>query len=450
MHDPTLIPFFQIVLVLAQVGLLIGIIHLSTAGGRLVLQRFFNPGCWYTLFYLLWFLIPQIVSITNDNFVLELPGATAKIVLRSQLYLLAFNSAVALGLLLVRLMFDYRAGTLPSKLSFRDLRGREKVLLFTFYMAGCAATAYLGTQLLNSEGMRSELVKTPMGLLATSLAFFGVFAMAVLVGHGLYERKYVMAILSISVLGGAIFFTGARGRLLWPVSLAVAYVLCRSNRIKFGHLIALGTLGFMVLLVFDPVLTAVRGGLRHFDMREVREKVMISNLFMTKRNFDGFANFTLIVTNDSLRPDPRILLHGARTPFMEHYFPGILEGGVGFGTTFPGMLWLSGRFYALLLGGLAYGGMLGLLGFLMRRIRHEPMFWSYMFAMTWLAAVGGNFQESLDKMIAIAMPGFIWLALIPPRKSDWQGTQSGAPPASQHEGHSVSHADDRPIPTGPG
>ena len=28
--------------------------------------------------------------------------------------------------------------------------------------------------------------------------------------------------------------------------------------------------------------------------------------------------------------------------------------------------------------------------------------------MTWLAAIGGNFQESLDKMLIIAAPGFIW------------------------------------------
>ncbi len=408
--------FNQVLLVIGQIFLLVAIIYLSAAGGRTIFQRFFNPGCWYSLFYTLWFLIPQLVSMSNDNFVLDYPGATQKLVTISQLHLLGFNVAILMGILVMRLLFDLRGAATGSNMEFSDLRPRENVLMFFFYSAGCLATLYLGTQLLNSDGMRSELVKSPVGMVATMVSFFGVFAMAVLVGHGWFERRYLMAGIAILALGGAIFFTGARGRLLWPMSLAVAYILCRSNRFKFGHIITLGFLGIGVLLVFDPVLTAVRGGMRHFDLREVQDKVMFSNLFMTKRNFDGFANFTVILSKDSLAPDPMLLLTGARSTFMNHYFPGMLEKGVGFGTTIPGMLWLSGGMIGLLGGAFAYGAGLGLLGFWLRRIRSEPMFWSYMFAMTWIGAVGGNFQESLDKMVAIALPGFVWIALLPRRR----------------------------------
>ncbi len=404
---------YQILAIFAQALLLLGIVNMSNAGGRTVFQRLFNPGCWYSFFYILWFLIPQIVSIANDNFVIDYPGVTGQVVLESQLYLVLFNLMLASGLLLVRLTFDFRAGDLPTFLHFDTLRRSETALIIVFYLIGCVATLYLGRQLLNSDGFRSELVKTPSGMIATVLSFFGIFAMAVLVGHSLYNRRFLVTLLAVGLLGGFIFFTGARGRLMWPVVLAVAYVSCRQNRINFKPLIGLAILGFAVLLVFDPVLNSLRGGLRRFDMGEVREKISVGNLFMNKRNFDGFANFTLIVTRDTAPADPNVFFRGGRKTFMEHYYPDIFKRGVGFGTTVPGMLWLGGKTSGLVFGGMAYGGMLGFLGFLSRRIRRESMFWSYLFAMTWLAAVGGNFQESLDKMLAVALPGFVWRFALP-------------------------------------
>jgi len=375
------------------------------------------------MFYSLWFLIPQLVSMSNRNFILDYPGATQQLVQRSQWHLVGFISAILLGVLVVRLLFDNSARTGGINLTFEKLRAADYQLLAIFYIFGVGATIYLGNQLMNSEGMRSELVKTPVGMLATILSFFGVFSMAVFIGHGLFERRYLMVFFAVVVLGGAIFFTGARGRLLWPLSLAVAYFLCRTNQMKIGHILALGMLGILVLLVFDPLLAALRS--TRFSWQEVQDKVLISNLFMTKRNFDGFANFTVIVSQDSLAADPNILLRGGRSAFMNHYFPGFLEKGVGFGTTIPGMLWLAGNLKGLIGGAFVYGAILGLLSFWMRWLKTEPMFWSYMFAMTWIAACGGNFQESLDKMIAVVLPGFVWIAILPFRHLRQEGSVVG-------------------------
>ncbi|MEM1227484.1 MAG: hypothetical protein AAGJ40_17430 [Planctomycetota bacterium] len=405
--------FLQILAILVQPVLLWGIARISAAGGRHVIQRYLNPGCWLAFFYTLWFLIPQLVSITNDHFVLGFPAATQDNVLWSQWRLVFFLGTILIGLLAGRALLGSWSVLAMQNIRFRTLRRSEHQMLWLFYGAGFVAMVYLATQLAGSDGFRSELVKTPAGMVATAVGFFGLYAMAVLNGHALFHRNHVLAIVVVLLLGTAIFFTAARGRLLWPIVLGVAYVACRRNRINWAALFAVGTLGVLVLLVFDPVFSSLRGGLRHFDGKELADKINPSNIFMKKRNFDGFANFTLISSSDSLKKQSGIIINGARKPFMEHYFPEVFASGVGYGTTLPGMFWLAAGFRGLLLGGAAYGVLLAVLTTIFHRIRNEPMFWSYAFAMTWLAAVGGNFQESLDKMVAMALPGFVWLALIP-------------------------------------
>lgn len=405
--------FLQLLAIVAQIVLLGTIIRIATAGKHSVLHRYLNPGCWFAFFYTLWFIIPQFVSITNDNFVLGFPIATQEDVLHSQWRLTTFVGTVLLGMLAIRISLGSWFAPEHQEVEHRDLRRNEQRLIWFFYVAGFIGTVYLATQLSGSEGFRSQLVKTPSGLAATTVSFFGIYAMAVLIGHTLYQRNYGLLITIVLALGTAIFFTAARGRLLWPIVLGTAYVACRRDKINWTAVFSVGFLGILVLLVFDPVFSSLRGGVRHFDGRELAERIDPSNIFMNKRNFDGFANFTLICSADSMKKKPNILVDGARDAFMGHYFPEVYEKGVGYGTTVPGMLWLAKGYKGLLLGGAAYGVMLSVLAAIFHRIRREPMFWSYCFAMTWLAAVGGNFHESLDKMVAIALPGFVWLMFYP-------------------------------------
>lgn len=407
---------WQVVAVIAQIVLLGTIIMTSNAGGRTVVRRMLNPGCWLTFFYTLWFLIPQCVSITNANFILGINKPTAAMVLTTQGHLVAFLSVVCLGLLLIRWTIDFPAARLPPTLEFVPLRSREKWLLGIFYLVGFVATLYLGNELMSIDGSRAQLVKTPVGLAATTASFYGLFAMAVGTGHTLFHRRFLAAAAVIAVMGWAIFYTGARGRLLWPIVLGVAYVFCRTDRVRMRPLVGLGVLGFLVLLVFDPVLNSMRNNDGNLDMDQVQKKTQLSNLFMKKRNFDGFANFAVITNDDAPPRDSGVYLEGGRRLFMTNYFPEVWAKKVGFGTTLPGMLYLGGGSRGLLWGGFLYGIFLGVLGFIFRRIRSEPLFWAYAFAMTWLAAVGGNFQESLDKMATVASPGIVWLLLCPPRR----------------------------------
>ncbi|KAA5539291.1 hypothetical protein FYK55_24575 [Roseiconus nitratireducens] len=403
----------QLLLLAVQVLILGSIVALGAHGAKSVLVRFFNPGCWFVLFYLLWFLLPQCASMAHGNALVEYIEISDQSWVLTQLYLAGFCLAIFLGMLAVRVLLQV-SNRNTNVFPFRESLSRfEYQILILFYVAGAAATLYLGRKLMQSDGFRSELVKSTSGQLLTILMYYGTFAMAVLLGRGLFERRMLQVLLAGGILGSAIFFTGARGRLLWPIAIALVYTFCRSNRVRWFRIATFAAVGLFALLVFDPIFMSLREGLRHWSWAAVWERVDVADLYIEKRNFDGFSNFAVISTYDSIAYEPKLLLTGARDTFMHHYFPGILERGVGFGTTFPGMFWLSGGLYGLLLGGLGYGVLLGLLDFGLRRIRREPLFWSYCFAMTWLCAVGGNFQESLDKMIAVASPGFVWLVLAP-------------------------------------
>ena len=408
--------FYQVCLLLVQLILIAGIIHLSALGGRTLLHRVFCPGCWFAFFYVLWFFIPQFVTLFNDNFVLGYPEATGETVVQAQLYLAAFTLSVWAGILVFRGLVDPGSRFAQANVPIRYLDGWDKTLLGLFYFAGLLATIYLGVTLMGSEGFRSELVKTPTGLAATAIAFFGTYSLAVIFGHATYDRRFIVAALAMAGLGSALFFTGARGRLLWPIALAIAYNWCRSGRVRLRYVVGFALAGVLVLMLFDPLLNAMRDESERVDTEELAARMSISRLYMEKRNFDGFANFTLISGRDIVEYQPRIFLTGGRQTFMETYFPGTLEMGVGFGTTVPGMCWLAGGIWGLLGGGLAYGGILGALGLWSKRIRQEPLMWSYLFAMTWMSAIGGNFQESLDKAVAMALPGFVWILLAPRRR----------------------------------
>ena len=79
------------------------------------------------------------------------------------------------------------------------------------FAIGVAAMFILGREHLNSEGMRSALVKTPRGKLLTTFMFFGNFAFAFLFSRMIVKRKFVVAACIVLVFATGVFFTGARG-----------------------------------------------------------------------------------------------------------------------------------------------------------------------------------------------------------------------------------------------
>ena len=90
-----------------------------------------------------------------------------------------------------------------------------------------------------------------------------------------------------------------------------------------------------------------------------------------------------------------------------------------FGSTIPGMLWIAGGMPIMIAGGIVFGISLGLINVGLRQLSDERLLWAYLFAMTWFCAIGGNFQESADKLVAAASPPLIWWFLSKLRRLDF-------------------------------
>ena len=280
------------------------------------------------------------------------------------------------------------------------MKGVDQLLLLTFFICGLLATMYLAWKNIGSESMRSALVKSTNGKILTSISFFGNFAFAVFLARSLVRRRILMAVAVVAIFVPAVFLTGSRGRFLWPCALALVYLFSYRNAFDLRKIVIAATIALSVLVFSDTILLVLK------DDREL-SFAGFRNLFI-KRNFDGFANFTLISTFDQIPRRPLVALVGARQEFMYHYFPSAYQKGVGFGATWPGMSWIAGGWIGLLIGGVVYGYILGAVNALFRKIEDERLFWAYLFAMTWLCAAAGNIHESLDKMAVAAAPGVVW------------------------------------------
>ena len=389
---------------------------LATSRARELLTTYFNPVNWLAGFYTLWFLLPQIVSLFPKHHLLGFEQLTAgerlEITVSAQLRIIAFLLIVVQGYIATLPFLEHArgAGRRPAARTWLDLDWLGGSYVITCFVVGIIAISLLGKELVASEGMRSQLVKTPTGKILTIAGFYGNFAFAFLFSRLVVGRRYVAAIAVLTIFATAVFLTGARGRLMWAMVIATIFITLYKDAIAVRRFAMLGVILFAFLLLADAGLKAVRTG----DVHELFSSFDANGPFMQlflKRNFDGFANFAFISHYDAVRHQPAILIEGGRDAFMNFYYPEVYASGVGFGVTYPGMFWLAGGFPAMLAMGFVFGGVIGLISLLLHQIEDERMIWAYLFAMTWFCAIGGNFQESFDKMCTAASPPLLWLAL---------------------------------------
>jgi hypothetical protein len=377
-----------------------------------VLYRYFNPLSFFCLFYFLFFLIEQVFYLCNG---FEILGSEAfrgkdlhEIYTRTQVALVAFLCGVAVGSFPFCLpLWRTKPVDTEELLGASETRvGRGGVWLF--FAIGIAATIYLGRTLAASDdAMRSQLVKTTGGKLATALAFFGNFAAAVLVYMQARDRRYLRALAITAVFGAAVLYTGARGRFLWPVSFAVIMVFSARNMFPAKKVLAFCLAALAILAVMDPLKKALTDRDATFTGADVQTTF---ETFLDKRNFDGFANFALIYGRADITPDLKYA-RGIRDVFMTTYFYEVYESGVAYGSTFPGYFYLVGGLPALLALSVVFGALLGALNLALRRLRNRWLVTSYLFGIVWLAAVGGDFVESLGKLAVAVAPGPILLVV---------------------------------------
>jgi len=376
--------------------------------------RLINPASWVVGFYSLWFIFPQIIALFTDLHVLGFENNYESIrrdaILDTQRYciifLLGLNAALFAPVKIRRLAkpaYDQQRRGELVKVFYHS-----RILFYVLFGIGLLGAAYIAAQnIATIDGFRSQIVKTTPGKVATAMQLMGAFAFSVIFVCYYLEKKYLKVVLIVAVFGSVFMFTGARGRMLWPMMIAAMYILAiEGGEVKLKHAIY-AVLGMLLLLSLDPLVRYLK-----FGSASIENLQTFLSPLIYKRNFDGFANFAFLIYRDEIDPSLTYLFTGVRNVFMETYFSRIYEMGVGWGVTIPGMLFLSSyNIFMFFLLSVFYGFTIALLNMWLRSNTSTLLIWSYLFAMPWYCALGGNLIESLDKLIVAASGPIIILVI---------------------------------------
>jgi hypothetical protein len=309
----------NILLIFAQIMLLYATWRCSCYRARGVVYRYANPFCFFIIFYALFFLIEQIIFLFTG----ELIGGDVLAVAqdhgsftRTQIALAGFVAAIFLGSSISTLMLPAE-DPLRARRIFQAKKSRlEQFAAWIFFIIGLLATVYLGVKFSQLIGYRSALVKSTDGKIATAVSFFGNFAFCYLSYSLVERRKYVIAILAAALFGIAILYTGSRGRLMWPLVIAVICFYSSKGKLPVLRIALFGLFGLLLLSIMDPLRKALMSG-GSFYISQIGTSILDTFL---RRNFDGFSNFNIILNSGLFKPSPGYLFTGIRTIFMDTFF----------------------------------------------------------------------------------------------------------------------------------
>ena len=394
-----------------QLLLLAALCWTQSRNTSLVMYKYFTPAGFVTFWYAMYFIIEQLAYMTNGYTMLgmeALPIDKAIAVYeRTQLLLLAMLASMTIGSALVPLPQRSLEPQEFTRTLSNGVGPWTVLLVLAFFALGMSATIYLGRQFTHLTSMgqfRSGLVKSTDGLMATILQFVGNFAFSVLLYWLVRARRYLLVVGLVGAFFVAMLYTGARGRFLWPTLIGMAIVFAASNRLPTARLAIAGVLGVFALSIMDPLRKSLVDPTATFTLSSSGD--FVSDLLI-KRNFDGFANFGLISGMGFIEPHLSRLVTGAREPFMMTCFPTIYRAGVAFGSTLPGYFYVSAGVPGVLILGAIYGAALQMINLTMRSLRSIWLLFAYMYGMMWFGAVGADFVESRNKMLAAMAPGII-------------------------------------------
>ena len=179
--------------------------------------------------------------------------------------------------------------------------------------------------------------------------------------HLAIKRKYASLVCISIVFAVPLFLLGGRGRVLWPfVALASSYMVFSGRMISKLYIASGFALVVVAILVMDPLLSWLSLGGSIDDVPAFDS--LFYQMYIAKRNFDGFYNFSVIVYYDNVPHSARYLIVGIRDVFMGTYFPDVYDRGFAYPATVPGTMWLVGGFLSgFWLGSVIYGLLLVIL-----------------------------------------------------------------------------------------
>lgn len=380
-------------------------------------SRYLAPLTIFSFFYAVYVWMPQVYGYFNDYFMLGFESRSLAVresaFVRGQGVLVLFLLCVWGGAILTGPTAEEENEQRDLPEADPPLTNNEIGLLAVLFVVGVGAYLELSSSFREIDGFRSELLQNTRGRVLTAVAFSANFAFAAFLSRLLHRKLYFVAAALSGVFAFAVLGTGSRGRILWPILIGLALFSRFEKKIPRGYAATVG-IGFpFSLVILDQLSARLRGT---SDGGAVA--VDWSQLFL-KRNFDSFANFSLILDSSTTQPSLGTLSTGARLSFMQEFFPALWARGVGTGVTIPGWFHYSaGVIGVFVLGGL-YGASLGLIGRVHLRMTGLWASGTYLAGMSWYVAIGGNLVESLDKMVVQMAPGFLLIAASSQLTFDW-------------------------------
>ncbi len=276
------------------------------------------------------------------------------------------------------------------------------------FVVGTACAFYLGHDV--SEGPRSDLVKTIAGKILYGLTFCQTAGFMIIALHLAIKRKYVSLVCISIVFAVPLFLLGGRGRVLWPfVVLACSYMVFSGRMISKLYIASGFAVVVVAILVMDPLLSWLRLGGSIDDLPAFDS--MFYQMYIAKRNFDGFYNFSVIVYYDDVPHSAMYLIRGVRDVFMGTYFPDVYDKGFSFPATVPGTMWLVGGFVGLVVGSVIYGLLLVILEKVYWGARSAAAFCLAFYVSVIITNPGNALIEDIGKILALALafsPYFIF------------------------------------------
>lgn len=365
----------------------------------------FRPLNLFCIQFSAWFIVPLVVVFILSIPIPGLPYMSRvyanRDVIRVIVALIVFLFVVCSTLILFRPKALH--GTVIDEPSREDL-----AVAGVLFLVGTACAFYLGHDI--SEGPRTDLVKTIAGRILYSLTFCQTAGFIIIALYLAIKRKYVSLVCISIVFAVPLFLLGGRGRVLWPfVVIACSYMVFSGKMISKFYI----TIGFalvvIAIVVMDPLLSWLRLGGSIEDLPAFDS--LFYQMYIAKRNFDGFYNFSVIVYYDNVPHSARYLISGVRDVFMGTYFPDVYERGFAYPATVPGTMWLVSGFFGLLVGSVIYGLLLVILEKVYWGATSAAAFSLVFYLATIITNPGNALIEDMGKILVSALtfsPYFIF------------------------------------------
>ncbi|WP_247129825.1 hypothetical protein [Loktanella sp. F6476L] len=370
--------------------------------GEVEARTVFKPEAWIVLSFIMYFLVPAVVSIAITRSIkgygdLNFPGWQIEIIdtiAASALFILV----TLVSLVFVRKLFPARrhfeAYSPPKKAELVVARGSFITGLFCAYLLGQAF----------SGDMRSGLVSTLYGQLIFAISFGAILGYLALALRALNKKNYIWFAIITLVFVSAFVVLGGRGRVIWPLlSLFATWQITRKGKIHLGKLLGWGLVIFFAASLIDPLLAIYYGRGTDQLLRIASTGSLLESVFIQKRNFDGFHNFYLIFNIDPFPRSLSYLIDGPRTTFMTEFFPAILARGIGFPATVPGTFWMAGGWIGLIIGGIAFGALAGVMSARFSKSQSQLSICFQIYLFTWIFNVGTSLFDNMSKIIVVCV-----------------------------------------------